>query len=88
VVVLRNNEESRAVEYAPPRLRKILVVIVLFLFLFRVSKGLVKVGGFVEEISSQTPLKGTKNGNFCFSTKKKDLACDLIHHILLLLLLS
>ena len=83
MVVLRNNEENRAVEYAPPRLRKILVVIVLFLFLFRVSKGLVKVGGFVEEISP--PLTGSKNGNFCFCTQKKDLACDLMHHILLLL---
>ena len=86
MVVLRNNEENRAVEYAPPRLRKILVVIVLFLFLFRVSKGLVKVGGFVEEISPQTPLKGTKKRQFLLLHKKKDLACDLIHHILLLLL--
>jgi len=65
-VVLRNNDENRAVEYAPPRLRKILVVIVLFLFLFRVSKGLVKVGGFVRR---KFPLKQSKNGNFCFSTK-------------------
>ena len=80
MVVLRNNEENRAVEYAPPRLRKILVVIVLFLFLFRVSKGLVKVGGFVEEISSQT----VKKRQFLL-LHKKDLACDLMHHILLLL---
>ena len=84
MVVLRNNEENRAVEYAPPRLRKILVVIVLFLFLFRVSKGLVKVGGFVEEISPQTPLKGTKKRQFLL-LHEKDLACDLMHHILLLL---
>ena len=80
MVVLRNNEENRAVEYAPPRLRKILVVIVLFLFLSRVSKGLVKVCGFVEEISSQT----VKKRQFLL-LHKKDLACDLMYYILLLL---
>jgi hypothetical protein len=85
-VVLRNNEENRDTEYTPPPLRRILVVIVLSLSLSlslsRVSKGLVVYGVLYGGICSN---KREKKTAIFASAQKKNLACDLMLYILLLL---